>query len=188
MRYDADSAPDEIEFNGVVYRRMGGKRRYYLSTSKSNVGRKGAKGLHVAIWEYHKGPVPPDHEVHHKDANTFNFDIDNLDCLPTSVHRAMPKINGRERQRENLDRIRPLASVWHRSPEGREWHQKHAVGSLRKARINNHPVVGRGNCVICDEIYDIRNRRRVFCGPVCQSVDANDKRRARRQAGLQPDG
>lgn len=40
--------PEEVEFNGKIYRLMGAKR-YYLSTSTKNEERKHAKGLHVAI-------------------------------------------------------------------------------------------------------------------------------------------
>lgn len=50
--------PEEVIFNGVTYKLMGAKR-YYLSQSKTNDGRKGAKGLHVAIWEsYNHKNVP----------------------------------------------------------------------------------------------------------------------------------
>ncbi len=194
MRFDENSAPDEIEFGGVIYRRMGGKRRYYLSQSRSSAGRRSAKGLHVAVWEHHTGrAVPAGHEVHHVDSNTFNFEFANLECLPVSVHRAMPKRNGRERQKEILAQIRPLAAAWHRSPEGREWHRKHAAESIRKPGVKTatYPVIGRWGCVICGTEFEARNRRRIFCSSSCQSVDANRKkklRRAERRSGLQPDG
>ena len=67
MQLDANNPPDKVDFNGVWYCRMGGQRRYYLSQSKKNSGRRGAKGLHVAIWEYHSGQsVPAGHEIHHR--------------------------------------------------------------------------------------------------------------------------
>lgn len=35
---DTSGQPETVEFLGVMYRLMGGKRRYYLSQSTSNVG------------------------------------------------------------------------------------------------------------------------------------------------------
>ena len=83
--------PKIIEFNGVAYRLMG-TGRYYLSQSNSNQGRKHPRGLHVAIWEfYNKKRVPKDYEIHHKDGNTFNNDISNLECISRIEHNKIPK-------------------------------------------------------------------------------------------------
>jgi len=133
MQLDPSDPPDIVFFDGVIYRRMGGARKYYLSQSTTNAGRRGARGLHVAIWETFSGEtVPPGHEVNHRNGDTFDFDFENLECLPKAVHRALPKHYGPE-QSEHLARIRPLASAWHRSPEGRAWHRenfrKHPPGS-----------------------------------------------------------
>ena len=70
--------PETVVLNGILYRLMGTKR-YYLSQSSSNTGRKGAKGLHVASYECHTDKtVPKGHVVHHKDGNPFNNSIENL--------------------------------------------------------------------------------------------------------------
>ena len=75
-----------ITFNGIEYRLMG-QGKYYLSQSKSNEGRKYAKGLHVAIWEYYNGKeVPKGYCIHHKDGNTLNNDISNLECIEIREH------------------------------------------------------------------------------------------------------
>jgi len=79
--------PKVIEFNGKQYGLMGGERKYYLSKSNTNSGRKNPQGLHVAIWEfYNKRKVPVGYQIHHKDGDTFNNDINNLECLPTGKH------------------------------------------------------------------------------------------------------
>src|SRR6185312_15167975 len=150
---------------------MGGKRRYYLSQSRSNEGRKAAKGLHVAIWEFHSGrAVPAGHEIHHKDGNTFNFEPDNLECLPQGVHRRLPKRVDVERRLALLESIRPLAASWHRSEAGREWHRRHAAESIRKPgiQVDTHPVRGSGSCVWCGSEFVIRNPRRKYCCSKCQ--------------------
>ena len=138
-----------ITFNGVEYRLMG-SGRYYLSQSKSNEGRRGAKSLHVAIWEfYNRQEVSEGYCIHHKDHNTFNNDISNLECVPIKQHLS-------EHSRENWQSpeyrkkmadtqyIRcKAASEWHRSEEGREWHRKHAHCE-RKMRVSICRFCGRG--------------------------------------------
>ena len=109
MQLDANNPPDKVDFNGVWYRRMGGQRRYYLSQSRKNSGRRGAKGLHVAIWEHYSGQsVPAGHEIHHRNGDTFDCRPENLECLPIRVHRRMSKRIDREQRRVLLDSIRPL--------------------------------------------------------------------------------
>ena len=99
-----------------------------------NEGRRHAKGLHVAVWEYYSGQtVPEGYEVHHKDGNPFNNDFDNLECLPMRGHRAL-SAKSTEKMRKHLDEVRPLASEWHRSEEGRKWHSEHAKQQERPER------------------------------------------------------
>ena len=63
---------ETIIFNGVEYRLLSGGR-YYLSQSTTNDGRRHAKSLHVAIWEYYnKKPCPKGYEIHHIDGNCSN--------------------------------------------------------------------------------------------------------------------
>lgn len=190
MQLDKDNPPDTVVFNGITYRRMGGKRRYYLSQSSSNAGRKRAKGLHVAIWEHHNGkPVPAGHEVHHRDGNTFDCRPENLDCLPKGVHRSLPKNIDREAVRANLAKQRVLANAWHGSPAGLEWHRQHAYRSLRKPDRAPHgarqPILSRA-CAECGKEFRGWNKRRVYCGPRCS--EKVSRRRRRNATGVQPNG
>ena len=154
--------PKTVVFNGVEYRLMG-SGRYYLSQSRSNEGRRHAKGLHVAIWEFYSGQtVPKGYEVHHKDGNPFNNDYSNLECLPRSEHRAMWKAKDPEKQRKHLEKIRPLSAAWHRSPEGLEWHRQHAEESIGK-RTAKQCV-----CEFCGKEFDSTCTTPVrFCSHNC---------------------
>lgn len=196
MRFDPSNPPDLIEFEGVAYRRMGGARRYYLSQSTTNAGRKGAKGLHVAIWESANGkPVPQGFEVHHCDNDVFNFDADNLECLPFKVHRALPRTFSAA-VAAHLDEIRPLASAWHKSDEGREWHRNVTSQSLDKARAAKATTPPRpgGVCCWCGSGFTFKNRRKVYCGSVCQLQHSGYRRgkykfvHPHHAASLQSDG
>lgn len=42
--------------------------------------------IHRAIWIALKGPIPEGHQIHHKDGNPVNNDINNLECLSTKAH------------------------------------------------------------------------------------------------------
>ena len=139
MRLDPNNPPDIVTFLGVRYRRMGGARKYYLSQATTNEGRKGAKGLHVAIWEHFSGQIVPEgHEVNHKDSDTFNCEFANLECLPKGVHRRLPRPNMRnDRVFAHLAEIRPLAAKWHGSEAGhrvaqRAWEGLFGKGSRGK--------------------------------------------------------
>lgn len=120
-----------IEFDGVKYRLMG-TRRYYLSQSNTNKGRKSPKGLHVAIWEFHtKKEVPTGFHIHHKDGNTFNNDIENLECISREQHDKIPKKINMELLREHLEKIRPLTKAWHSTEEGKKFHKRIAGMSYK---------------------------------------------------------
>lgn len=173
MRLDPNDPPETVVFNGTTYRLMGGKRRYYLSQSRSNEGRRRAKGLHVAIWEDTNGPVPRGHEVHHRNGDTFDCRADNLECLPIGVHRRMPKRFDREKNRADLEKARILASRWHGSPEGRAWHREHTAPGLVAAReamraIDALPPALPCCCVWCGVEFLARRKKRKYCTTKCQ--------------------
>lgn len=124
------SKPEEVVFNGVAYKLMEAKR-YYLSQSRTDAGRKGAKGLHVAIWEfYNRKKVPSGYCIHHKDGNPFNNDIHNLECVSSHIHFSEHGKNNwenneyRKRGEKQLDEAREKATAWHKSPAGMKWHQE----------------------------------------------------------------
>jgi len=129
--------PKEVVFNGVKYCLMG-TRKYYLASHSRNEDRKGAKGLHTAIWEYYNGKeVPKGYCVHHKDGNTFNNDISNLECVEIKKHLSdhakanYTREEYRAKNKETLILMREKAKNWHHSPEGREWHRQHALTMTR---------------------------------------------------------
>lgn len=151
--------PSAVVFDGILYRLLS-RGRYYLSQSTTNEGRKGAKGLHVAIWEYFSGQkVPKGYEIHHKDGNPLNNDFDNLECLSRSEHRKT--FNGKtERVRKHLDEVRHLASEWHRSEAGRAWHREHS----RQPKSRTKECV----CLCCGQHFLSKRRDSKFCSRKCE--------------------
>lgn len=159
--------PKEIEFNGVTYRLMG-SGRYYLSQSNSNEGRRHAKGLHVAIWEFYNGKeVPSDCCIHHIDGNPFNNDISNLECVTRKEHLAghfkknYENPEFREKRKAVLERMRENAKEWHKSEEGREWHRQHG----KKVMDNRKPV--KLKCQYCGKEFESIQPWAKYCSEKC---------------------
>lgn len=154
-----------IVFNGKTYRLMG-TGKYYLSQSKSNEGRRHAKGLHVAIWEYYNGrEVPKGFCIHHKDHNTFNNNISNLECVPIRQHlseHSKYNFTNEEYKRRNakgLDAARDKANQWHRSEEGKRWHSEHAKGKRAKDKMCI--------CKNCGKTFFSAYKDTEFCSQTC---------------------
>lgn len=154
---------ETIIFNGVEYRLLSGGR-YYLSQSTTNDGRRHAKSLHVAIWEYYnKKPCPKGYEIHHIDGNCYNNDISNLECVSIKEHRGKHTTKGNKKQEEHLEKIRPLSKEWHSSEEGKEWHREHAKNSILNAPQKEH------TCIVCGKKFTSRFYGSKFCSQNCRN-------------------
>lgn len=155
---DTLMAPETVTFNGRLYRLMGGPRRYYLSQSTKNPGRKNPKGLHVAIWEHANGQsVSKGYAIHHIDGNPFNNSPCNLEHLSRSEHAK--KVVVSQKMRDHLARIRPLTKAWHGSEEGRAWHRNHASTCERRTYINK--------CLHCGNEFEAKNFDAKYCSNWC---------------------
>ena len=157
-----------IIFNGIKYKLMG-TRKYYLSQSNSNKGRKNPKGLHVAIWEfYNKKEVPKGYHIHHKDGDTFNNDISNLECIPAKQHlseeckKNWQNAKYRKRALKQLKEASEKAKEWHKSEEGRKWHKEHAKTSILAAKKYKHICKECGK-----EYFNTRKNTAKFCCKKC---------------------
>ncbi|MGH2514211.1 MAG: HNH endonuclease [Ktedonobacterales bacterium] len=141
---------------------------YYVPSSvhrEQGVGR-----LHQEIWKDAHGEIPPGHEIHHRDGNPLNNLLDNLDSVSAEEHReyhtSLYTPEERAKRREWFHRIRPKASNWHRSADGREWHS--VLGKLfwegRKERLLL--------CDYCGREYQSRaaSKHSKFCSNKCRSA------------------
>lgn len=155
-----------IEFNGVKYALVSGGR-YYMSVSTTNAGRKRAKGLHVAVWEYYNGrEVPKGYHVHHKDGNTLNNDISNLELIEAHLHisshsKANFSDDGyRERNKVQLSEARKKASEWHKSEDGRKRHSE--VAKAIDTTPTNEQI-----CEFCGRRFKSYRLKAKFCSDSC---------------------
>jgi HNH endonuclease len=152
------SKAEVIEYRGHRYRLYpnGGKtHRRYFSGSEPRSG-----FLHRHIWEDEKGPIPPGYEIHHKDENTLNNNISNLECITKKEHRNKHLLTGKalERQREHMARIRKKANEWHKTDEGREANRQAALLSWGPDR----PMFKK-RCLCCEQEFESPFERTQFC-------------------------
>ena len=128
---------ETFEFNGRTYRRYPESKRrqhrvYFQFHDKRD---ETPRYLHRDIWEFHHGSIPKGHHIHHVDGNPLNNALDNLMCVDKKTHAKLDAERGANRTPAvfaNLERIRPLASEWHRSEEGKQWHSRNAKQAWEK--------------------------------------------------------
>jgi hypothetical protein len=168
QRKDIQETTERIVFNGVPYRRYPNSpklelRNYFISSLSK--GQTQARRLHQAIWEFHNGPIPEGHHVHHKDGNTLNNDISNLECLSNLEHRRSHWTPEKaDRARKMAEAARPLTKAWHASEEGRDWHSEHS------RKIWENREAEERKCVACDGSFFTKTRRETdkFCSAKCK--------------------
>ena len=66
----------------VTIRMPRGVKRAYIKVAEPNVWRLRA----VVAWEATNGPLPKGFVIHHRDRNTLNDAVDNLECLTKAEH------------------------------------------------------------------------------------------------------
>jgi endogenous inhibitor of DNA gyrase (YacG/DUF329 family) len=139
-------------------------RRYYLCGFYFQ--RKG-KRLHRVVWEFHNGPVPAGHHVHHRDHDRANNQPENLEALPGREHIKKHPLKPNP---EYIKRAQRAAVAWHKSAEGRAWHREHgktAWAARKSAEVK---------CAYCGAIFDDISLHARFCSNKCKAGFRRDSR------------
>lgn len=156
---------DVAIYNGYSFRRD--KRTgYYISSRK--IGDK-RKRLHVFVWETHNGAIPKGFQIHHKDNDKGNNDIENLELKTNKSHQKHHGKNMTEEHLEkikiNLDKARSKAPEWHGSEKGREWHKD----NYQSMKHVLHEKIEK-QCVICGNVFmGLKRENNKFCSNKCKS-------------------
>ena len=120
---------ETVQFQGHTYTRYPGHpvrhSRVYFNPGVSDKMKYGLEVLHREVWKAHHGPIPKGCIIHHRDGNPLNNDIDNLECVTRKQHGERHKYLASDELKQHLAEIRPKATEWHRSTEGRRWHKEH---------------------------------------------------------------
>lgn len=162
--------PEFVEYGGKVWRRYPESK----SSSSRDYFRCGKKCLHRQVWIDHHGEIPQGFQIHHKDGDKGNNDIANLECVTPREHSERHWTPERsEQQRRWLEKIRPLASEWHKSEDGKDLHKR--LGALAHKKF----VPVDKACEHCGKVFTpgkIGNLDK-FCSNACKSA-------ARRKSGV----
>lgn len=157
MHGHVKSTTQSVQFNGVWYHKREGSKYYW--------GKGGTQSLHRAIWEDAHGPVPPNHNVHHKDGDPDNNSIDNLECLSVKEHRRHHADHDGPSQKmlSHLESIKEDAAAWHGSRQGRKWHSQHSFRLWSKRKPKTYV------CQYCGKDYQSRATASRFCSAYCRN-------------------
>ena len=150
-------------FNGLEYKLYPNEK--YFS--------RGRKRLHRVVWETFNGPIKKGYEVHHKDHNTKNNNISNLELIETSEHRSFhTNLVDKNELRERMNYARIFASEWHKSEEGRKWHSEQAKQSYEKREYKT--LI----CEVCKKEYETRHTGvSKYCHNNCKAKALRARRR-----------
>jgi hypothetical protein len=153
-------------FDGGLYKLWPGERYYSRS----------ARRIHRDVWESAFGPIPAGCHIHHRDSNSANNALTNLECLPKSDHLSATWKNSRahlEKQEHFSDHARRRAAEWHKSEAGRLWHSRMAkqTKGWTKRKREERP------CLYCGEIMlalvakgtRLNSRSQKYCGEACKA-------------------
>lgn len=141
--------------------------KYYLSQSTTNKWRKNPKLLHREIRKENYWEIPEWYEIHHKDWNTLNNDIWNLEMLKRFDHLSIHMKNNyqnkeyKEKNEKHLNEIRDKAKEWHASEEWKERHRKHYEESLWKIEKNQFI------CKQCWKVFLSSHKNANYCSVKC---------------------
>lgn len=152
------------------------KTGYYLSSKKTDIGKR--ERLHCFVWRMNYGDIPKGYNIHHKDHDKSNNEIDNLELLSVSEHRKRHYDEMSDEQRKKRAQILkekalPKAVLWHKSEEGKQWHKDKYINDAPKLHKTKNFV-----CLFCGKKYmaEITGNNK-YCSNNCKS-------RARRKSGV----
>lgn len=167
------ASAESIVFNGITFRRYPNSlnisdQRYYRANG--GLRKKGISYLHHEVWKYYHGEIPKGYHIHHKDGDTLNNSIDNLEALPGREHLSE---HNKERGpseyfRIHFQEMQEKAKAWHKSAEGIAWHSEH--GKKIAAQQKERKIVRI--CLTCGEAYEALEFTKnfsKFCSKKCKA-------------------
>ncbi len=160
--------PTKVVFNGINYYRQPKSRhrtvRVYYRSNK--IGGK-VLALHREIWKNNFGKIPKGFHIHHKDGNTFNNSVNNLECISASNHARLHS-NSKDRieklrQTQKTEKRKKAAEDWRKSKEGIMWYAKHSI------REKMYGKETKRVCEHCGISYMTKLKRNTkFCSEKCR--------------------
>lgn len=140
-----------IEYNG---RRYYYNKGYYYFTER----------LHRRMWEDAYGPIPEDHHIHHKNGNSADNRLENLECIPKREHHLLHFDVEKQLKILHSPEVSEKAHRWHKTKEGRR-----TLGEYSKKQWLTRDFVTR-KCVVCLKEHQTKNYgRSKYCSQKCRT-------------------
>lgn len=129
---------ETIVYNGVNYHRYpDSKRRQHRRYYWSHINNKSSPiPLHRQLWVDNFGPILKGFHIHHKDGNTLNNSIENLELISASdharYHSNLPERikSMRDGANKRLSDFHRKAKEWRNTTEGKAFYKEHYKNSL----------------------------------------------------------
>lgn len=156
-----------VEWGGHKWRRYPDAKAITIRKYLRRCERRGGKRLrtlwlHKEVWKNHNGKIPKGMDIHHKDENTANNEIDNLELLTPTEHQA--------KHRDHIKKAAEAAKGWHASDEGRQWHSEHAKRQWAETDAKEHV------CERCGKRFEARKKYNVrYCSNNCRSYARKER-------------
>ena len=165
-RVPADGYVDPVVLDGLTQYFRGALYRIWPSDRYYS---KGGSRLHRDVWRAAFGPIPPGCHIHHRDGNKANNRLANLECIDAKEHLRIQRDEDSVHGKSEIGSLaREKAAEWHRSPDGREWHKRHAERSQSWTKWKREPK----NCLHCKVEFSALVRKsgnsQVYCGSACK--------------------
>ena len=136
-----------IEYRGQIFRRHRG-RIYYT---------RGPVALHRKVWEDANGPIPPGFHIHHRDHDSDNNELANLELVEESKHCSHHR---QERLSTGGDLAAKLAE-WRASSEGKETLRENAQ------KMRDRTPLRKFACANCGVPVETRHPLQQCCAESC---------------------
>lgn len=157
-----------IQYDGIRFYQDG--KRYWLGQVNGK-----RKRLHIYVWEKHNGAIPKGYHIHHKDYDTDNNEIDNLEILTEHVHLSLHGAieKNKASARKCMEKhARPQAIKWHKSDKSTGFHKEHykkTLGKLHEQRISKV-------CIVCGDEFNTSGCKTdaKYCSNACKSQYRRD--------------
>lgn len=143
------------------------KTNYWMSTTSPRIR------AHQWVWINHHGNPPKGYHIHHRNNDKSDNRIENLELIHGARHLSYHMVHHmsdpikKNKQKEHIEKIRPLTKAWHASDEGKAWHRYHA---LKNNFGNWEPK--EYDCQQCGTKYfskQISKKHTKFCSNKCKS-------------------
>lgn len=134
-------------------------RRYHLNRGYY----KTTVGMHQMVWEHHFGEIPKDHHIHHKNGDSTDNRIENLECIHKTKHHSMHFKATRQVMLMQTPEARLKRKEWALSQEGNK-----KLSDASKSQWPKRKPIER-ICIICEKTFLTKNLNGTkYCSSPCR--------------------